>query len=101
MPSAEVYMSEPKILIVDDEEAARYGMRRALKNYAVTEAASVEAARQQVAAARPDLLLLDIRHERAGLPARTGRSARCTARRDANRARQRTHRRRSHQGRRL
>jgi DNA-binding NtrC family response regulator len=53
-------MSEPKILIVDDEEAARYGMRRALKNYAVTEAASVEAARQQVAAARPDLLLLDI-----------------------------------------
>ena len=53
-------MTEPKILIVDDEEAARYGMRRALKNYAVTEAASVEAARQQMAAARPDLLLLDI-----------------------------------------
>jgi hypothetical protein len=34
-------MFEPKILIVDDEEAARYGMRRALKSYAVTEAVSV------------------------------------------------------------
>jgi DNA-binding NtrC family response regulator len=53
-------MLEPKILIIDDEEAARYGMSRALKSYAVTEAGSVEAARQQVAAARPDLLLLDI-----------------------------------------
>jgi DNA-binding NtrC family response regulator len=53
-------MAEYKILIVDDEEAARYGMRRALKNYAVTEAASVAEARRAVAAARPDLLLLDI-----------------------------------------
>src|SRR5262245_35063542 len=52
-------MSEPKILIVDDEEAARYGMARALKNYSVTEAASVEAARQIVAKSRPDLILLD------------------------------------------
>jgi len=52
-------MSEPKILIVDDEEAARYGMTRALKNYSVTEAASVEAARQVVAKSRPDLILLD------------------------------------------
>ena len=32
-------MDEPKILIVDDEEAARYGMARALKNYSVAEAA--------------------------------------------------------------
>ncbi len=53
-------MTEPKILIVDDEEAARYGMRRALKSYDIAEAGSVEAARQQLAAARPDLLLLDI-----------------------------------------
>jgi DNA-binding NtrC family response regulator len=53
-------MSEPKILIVDDEEAARYGMRRALKNYDVAEAGSVEAARKALAAERPDLLLLDI-----------------------------------------
>jgi DNA-binding NtrC family response regulator len=52
-------MSEPKILIVDDEEAARYGMARALKNYSVTEAASVEAARQAAARSRPDLILLD------------------------------------------
>src|SRR5262245_22728344 len=52
-------MSEPKILIVDDEEAARYGMARALKNYSVTEAASVEAARQNVSKSRPDLILLD------------------------------------------
>ncbi len=52
-------MSEPKILIVDDEEAARYGMARALKNYLVTEAASVEAARQSIAKSRPDLILLD------------------------------------------
>src|SRR5262249_21473659 len=53
-------MSEAKILIVDDEEAARYGMRRALKNYDVTEAASVAEARHQLAAARPALMLLDI-----------------------------------------
>ena len=52
-------MDEPKILIVDDEEAARYGMARALKNYSVAEAASVEAARQAVAKSRPDLILLD------------------------------------------
>ncbi|MGE0131633.1 MAG: sigma-54-dependent transcriptional regulator [Blastocatellales bacterium] len=52
-------MSEPKILIVDDEEASRYGMARALKNYTITEAASVEAARQIVAKSRPDLILLD------------------------------------------
>jgi hypothetical protein len=34
-------MSEPKFPIIDDEEAARYGMRHALKSYAVTEAVSV------------------------------------------------------------
>src|SRR5262249_61915132 len=52
-------MGEPKILIVDDEEAARYGMARALKTYSTPEAASVEAARQAVAKSRPDLILLD------------------------------------------
>jgi DNA-binding NtrC family response regulator len=52
-------MADPKILIIDDEEAARYGMARALKNYSVTEAASVEAARQIVSKSRPDLILLD------------------------------------------
>ncbi len=53
-------MIEPKILIVDDEEAARYGMARALKNYSVAEAASVDEARKSIAASRPDLILLDI-----------------------------------------
>jgi DNA-binding NtrC family response regulator len=49
----------PKILIVDDEEAARYGMARALKSYETVEAASVEAARHLLAKSRPDLILLD------------------------------------------
>jgi DNA-binding NtrC family response regulator len=53
-------MTGPKILIVDDEEAARYGMARALKHYSVTEASSVEEARQLLPSARPDLILLDI-----------------------------------------
>src|ERR1051326_8551395 len=53
-------MTEAKILIVDDEEAARYGMHRALKNYTITEAGSVDEARQTVSSARPDLILLDI-----------------------------------------
>src|SRR5438132_10049409 len=53
-------MTEAKILIVDDEEAARYGMRRALQNYSMTEAGSVDEARQAVSSARPDLILLDI-----------------------------------------
>jgi DNA-binding NtrC family response regulator len=53
-------MDNPKILIVDDEEAARYGMARALKHYSVTEASGVEEARKLVPSARPDLILLDI-----------------------------------------
>jgi DNA-binding NtrC family response regulator len=53
-------MSEAKILIVDDEEAARYGLRRALKNYETVEAGSVEQARVTTASFRPDLILLDI-----------------------------------------
>jgi len=53
-------MSEAKILIVDDEEAARYGMARALKSYSVREAGSVAEARKAITAERPDLMLLDI-----------------------------------------
>jgi DNA-binding NtrC family response regulator len=51
-----------RVLVVDDEEAARYGMRRALGGYGyeVEEAGSVEEARQVVAARRPDLMLLDV-----------------------------------------
>ncbi len=52
-------MSDPTILIVDDEEAARLGMRRALKNYEAAEADSVEAARFLIAQYKPALILLD------------------------------------------
>ncbi|MBA3439393.1 MAG: sigma-54-dependent Fis family transcriptional regulator, partial [Pyrinomonadaceae bacterium] len=51
-----------RLLIVDDEEAARYGMRRALGGvgYEIAEAGSIEAARTQLGSFRPDLLLLDV-----------------------------------------
>src|SRR5438045_3493792 len=50
------------LLIVDDEEAARYGMRRALTGfgYDIEEAASVEAARSVMKERQTDLLLLDV-----------------------------------------
>jgi DNA-binding NtrC family response regulator len=49
-------------MIVDDEEAARYGMRRALSTlgYSITEAGSAEAARALLKQTEPDLLLLDV-----------------------------------------
>jgi len=49
------------ILIVDDEPAARYGLRRALESkYHIVEADSAEAAREALPRERPDLLLLDV-----------------------------------------
>jgi DNA-binding NtrC family response regulator len=49
------------ILIVDDEPAARYGLRRALEGrYRVLEADSAAAARSTMSAEPPDLLLLDV-----------------------------------------
>src|SRR5271169_4107724 len=49
------------ILLVDDEAAARYGMSRALeKQYKVIEAGSASEAREALAAAAPDLILLDM-----------------------------------------
>src|ERR1700738_4030446 len=49
------------ILVVDDEPAARYGLRRALEaKYRVAEADSAEAAREGLARERPDLVLLDV-----------------------------------------
>src|SRR5271168_1769124 len=49
------------ILIVDDEPAARYGLRRALEaKYRVAEADSAEAARAALNAEQPDLVLLDV-----------------------------------------
>src|SRR5918912_1272182 len=49
-------------MIVDDEEAARYGMRRALTTlgYNITEAGSAEAARALLKQHEPDLVLLDV-----------------------------------------
>ena len=51
-----------RLLIVDDEEAARYGMRRALSTfgYDVSEAESAEVARALVKQQLPDLMLLDV-----------------------------------------
>ena len=51
-----------RLLIVDDEEAARYGMRRALSTfgYDVSEAESAEVARALVKQQMPDLMLLDV-----------------------------------------
>jgi DNA-binding NtrC family response regulator len=49
------------ILIVDDEPAARYGLRRALESkYRVAEADSAESARGALDTERPDLVLLDV-----------------------------------------
>jgi DNA-binding NtrC family response regulator len=49
------------ILIVDDEPAARYGLRKALEaQYRIAEADSAEAAREALTREQPDLLLLDV-----------------------------------------
>ena len=49
------------ILIVDDEPAARYGLRRAMEgSYRVLEADSAAAARATMVSDPPDLLLLDV-----------------------------------------
>ena len=51
-----------RLLIVDDEEASRYGMRRALTTFGfdVSEADSAEAARILIKQQEPDLILLDV-----------------------------------------
>ena len=51
-----------KILIVDDEPAARYGIRRALEGpeIQVFEAGNAEAARRLIRLHRPDIMLADI-----------------------------------------
>jgi DNA-binding NtrC family response regulator len=49
------------ILIVDDEPASRYALRRALESrYRIVEADSAAAARSALLADKPDLLLLDV-----------------------------------------
>ena len=54
--------SMAKILIVDDEEAARYGIRRALQNSSteIFEASSADEARRMISIHRPQLMLTDI-----------------------------------------
>ncbi len=54
--------NSPRILIVDDEEAARYGMNRALgtNGYQLAEASSVPDARSRIEVFQPDLILLDV-----------------------------------------
>jgi len=58
-----------RLLIVDDEEAARYGMRRALETFGceIAEAESAEAAHALMRNSKFDLLLLDV-----NLPGITG-----------------------------
>ena len=49
------------VLIVDDEPAARYGLRRALESrYRIAEADSAEGARTVIPTEKPDLILLDV-----------------------------------------
>jgi len=49
------------ILVVDDEPAARYGLRRALESkYRIAEADSAETARGALTTEQPDLVLLDV-----------------------------------------
>src|SRR5258708_34395261 len=49
------------VLIVDDEPASRYALRRALESrYRVAEADSAASARSSLVSEKPDLLLLDV-----------------------------------------
>src|SRR5215831_13970011 len=52
-----------KVLVVDDEAAARYGMRRALEteSFAVLDAATLAEAERLVASASPDAIILDLK----------------------------------------
>jgi DNA-binding NtrC family response regulator len=51
------------VLIVDDEPAARYGIRRALERegYTILEAADLDDARRTIESQIPDVVLLDVR----------------------------------------
>jgi DNA-binding NtrC family response regulator len=51
-----------RLMVVDDEEASRYGMRRALDSFScdIAEAESVESARVLMETTPPNLLLLDV-----------------------------------------
>ena len=55
-------MQKPSILIVDDEKAARYGMKKILQkdNYTVYEAKDGDDALQIIKTQHPELIFLDI-----------------------------------------
>jgi len=58
------------VLVVDDEAAARYGMRRALEteSFAVLDAATLDEAERLVASACPDAIILDLKlNQESGL----------------------------------
>ena len=54
---------KPVVLIVDDEPAARFGMKRALEKegYSIVEAESVSIAEKAIDVHSPDVVLLDVR----------------------------------------
>jgi signal transduction histidine kinase len=63
-PATEVSgLSSPTVLVVDDEQTARYVLRRCLTSLgcSVTEASSGEDALQRAVAEKPDVILLDLR----------------------------------------
>jgi CheY-like chemotaxis protein len=55
-------MSQAKILIVDDEQAARYGMKKVLKDldYHISEASDSIEALETISSSVPDVILCDI-----------------------------------------
>src|SRR5918993_63140 len=61
MTTEKVKRENLRLLIVDDEEAARYGMRRALLDYpgTIDDASSIGEAREKIGATSPDLILPD------------------------------------------
>jgi signal transduction histidine kinase/CheY-like chemotaxis protein len=69
LPAAASSSSRPRVLIVDDEEAFRYVMRRMIdsQQYEILEAVDGDAAIAAAQSARPDIVILDI-----NLPQRDG-----------------------------
>lgn len=69
LPAAASSSSRPRVLIVDDEEAFRYVMRRMIdsQQYEILEAVDGDAAVAVAQSARPDIIILDI-----NLPGRDG-----------------------------
>ena len=53
---------QPRVLVIDDEDAARYGISRALsaQNYAVDEASDGREALEKIAQFAPDVIVSDI-----------------------------------------